>query len=117
MTLHAANDPVSTADRDGHMGLPGWLYHDPEVHALEQDRIFRRSWQLVCHVSDIPAPGDWQALDVGGERIIAIRGDDGVVRALANVCGCGRAGAGRRDDAGSAPRAAPPPPAPLPDRW
>jgi len=23
MTLHAANDPVSTADRDGHMGLPG----------------------------------------------------------------------------------------------
>jgi len=86
MTLHAANDPVSTADRDGHMGLPGWLYHDPEVHALEQDRIFRRSWQLVCHVSDISAPGDWQALDVGGERIIAIRGDDGAVRALANVC-------------------------------
>ncbi len=86
MTLRAVNDVRSAIDPDADMGLPGWLYHDPEVFALERERIFRRSWQLICHVSDIPAPGDWQAIPVGGESIIAIRGDDGTVRALSNVC-------------------------------
>jgi phenylpropionate dioxygenase-like ring-hydroxylating dioxygenase large terminal subunit len=86
MTLRAVKTVGSAADPDDGFGLPGWLYHDPEVYALEQARIFRRSWQLVCHLSDIPRAGDWQSLIVGGEAIIAIRGDDGKVRALSNVC-------------------------------
>ncbi len=86
MNLRAVNDIGSATDPDETMGLPGWLYHDPEVYALEQQRIFRRSWQLVCHLSDIPAAGDWQSIAVGGEAIIVIRGEDGAVRALSNVC-------------------------------
>ena len=86
MTLHAVNDVASAPDPDETFGLPGWLYHDPEAYALEQERIFRRSWQLVCHLSDIPAAGDWQSLANGGESIIVIRGEDGAVRALSNVC-------------------------------
>ena len=86
MTLCAVNEVGSAADPDESFGLPGWLYHDPEVYALEQKRIFRRSWQLVCHLSDIPDGGDWQSLAIGGESIIVIRGEDGTVRALSNVC-------------------------------
>ncbi|MDB5686924.1 MAG: aromatic ring-hydroxylating dioxygenase subunit alpha [Rhizorhabdus sp.] len=86
MVLQAVHNVGSVADPDDGFGLPGWLYHDPEAYALEQARILRRSWQIVCHLSDIPAAGDWQALTVGGEAIVAIRGDDGQVRALANVC-------------------------------
>ena len=86
MTLRAVNDVGSAFDPDQNLGLPGWLYHDPEVFALEQERIFRRSWQLVCHVSDIPAAGDWQSLAIGGESMLVIRGEDGAVRAVSNAC-------------------------------
>jgi phenylpropionate dioxygenase-like ring-hydroxylating dioxygenase large terminal subunit len=80
------NDAGSALDPDAHLGLPGWIYDDAEVHALEQERIFRRSWQLVCHLSDVPRAGDWQSLVIGRETIIVIRGEDGAVRALSNVC-------------------------------
>ena len=33
-----------------------------------------------------PSPGEWRTLDYLGESMIVIRGDDGEVRAFANVC-------------------------------
>ncbi|HZZ87783.1 MAG TPA: aromatic ring-hydroxylating dioxygenase subunit alpha [Caulobacteraceae bacterium] len=66
--------------------LPAWLYTDPAFFALERDRLFRRTWQIVCHVSDIPQAGDYQAFDFLDERIVTLRGDDGPVRSFHNVC-------------------------------
>ena len=66
--------------------LPGWTYHDPDFFAAEQDRIFRPSWQIVCHVSELPGAGDYRTLDYLGESVIVIRGADRVVRAFTNVC-------------------------------
>ncbi|MGH8284411.1 MAG: aromatic ring-hydroxylating oxygenase subunit alpha [Steroidobacteraceae bacterium] len=68
------------------MSLPAWIYHDPAFFELEKRTIFRTSWQLICHVNDIPAPGDYHTFDFMGEAVIALRGDDGVVRAFHNVC-------------------------------
>ena len=73
-------------DADADFSLPGWIYHDPGFHALEHERIFRPSWQIVCHVSEIAQPGDYQTIDYLGESVIVIRGDDGQVRAFTNVC-------------------------------
>ena len=80
--------PVESNATDGsdHLSLPSWLYSDPEYFAVEMDRVLRPSWQVVCHVSDIPNPGDYHVLDFIGESVIVIRGDDGVIRAFANVC-------------------------------
>lgn len=72
--------------RDEDFGLPSWTYTDPAYYAVEMERVMRPAWQIVCHVSDVPAPGDYQTLELLGESIIVIRGDDGVVRAFANVC-------------------------------
>ena len=80
---HIASDAV---DADANWSLPGWLYTDPEMFAAEMARVIRPSWQIVCHQSDIPAPGDYRTLDYAGESVIAIRGEDGAVRAFANVC-------------------------------
>jgi phenylpropionate dioxygenase-like ring-hydroxylating dioxygenase large terminal subunit len=66
--------------------LPGWLYHDPEFFAYEAERVLRPSWQIVCHVNDIPNAGDYITFDFLGESIVALRGDDGAVRAFHNVC-------------------------------
>ena len=40
----------------------------------------------MCHESEIAEPGEWRRLDYLGESVIVIRGDDGEVRAFANVC-------------------------------
>jgi len=75
-----AHDPL-----DG-WTLPAWTYSDPEFFEQEKERVFAPSWQVVCHVSDIPGAGDWHGLDYLGESVIVVRGTDNVVRAFTNVC-------------------------------
>jgi len=75
-----AHDPL-----DG-WTLPAWTYSDPEFFEQEKERVFAPSWQVVCHVSDVPAVGDWHGLDYLGESVIVVRGTDDVVRAFTNVC-------------------------------
>ena len=76
----------SEHDPDADWSLPGWLYTDPENHAVEMERVIRPSWQIVCHVNEIPNAGDWRTIDYIGESVIVVRGDDGEVRAFTNVC-------------------------------
>jgi carnitine monooxygenase subunit len=73
------------AEEEGH-SLPAWIYQDPEFFEREKAVIFRKSWQVVCHVSDVPRPGDFHSFDFLGESIVVLRGDDGEVRAFHNVC-------------------------------
>jgi phenylpropionate dioxygenase-like ring-hydroxylating dioxygenase large terminal subunit len=68
------------------VSLPGWIYHDAEFMAAERERVFRTSWQILCHVNDIPNPGDYHTLDFLGEPLVAVRGLDGRVNAFYNVC-------------------------------
>ena len=79
--------PAATAadPLDG-MSLPGWLYHDAEFLEAEKRAFLRAAPQVVCHESEIAAPGDWRSLEYLGESVIVIRGDDGEARAFANVC-------------------------------
>jgi phenylpropionate dioxygenase-like ring-hydroxylating dioxygenase large terminal subunit len=67
-------------------GLPGWTYHSEALFALEREHLFLTHWQIVGHVNDIPAPGDWLAFDLLGERAVVMRGADGEVRAFMNLC-------------------------------
>jgi carnitine monooxygenase subunit len=67
-------------------GLPGWVYHNAAYHAVEMARVILPSWQIVCHVSDISDAGDWYTLDLLGESIVVVRGNDAQVRAFANIC-------------------------------
>jgi len=66
--------------------LPAWTYDNKEFFALERERLFMRTWQLVCHVSDVAKPGDYATLDIMGERAVVIRGRDDKLRAFFNVC-------------------------------
>ena len=84
--MASAAQRIERPDPLADMSLPGWLYHDPEYHAVEMARVMRPAWQIVCHESDIAAAGDWRTLDWIGESAIVIRGADGVVRAFHNVC-------------------------------
>ncbi|CAN5173013.1 aromatic ring-hydroxylating dioxygenase subunit alpha [soil metagenome] len=67
-------------------GLAPWTYFNEELFEIEQEELFRKHWQLACHVSDVPNAGDWCGFDIVGERAIVVRGKDNVVRAFHNVC-------------------------------
>ncbi len=76
---------VST-DPDDSFSLPGWVYHDADYFQIEMARVMRPSWQVVCHISDVPNIGDYHTLDFLRKNILVIRGDDRRLRAFANVC-------------------------------
>jgi phenylpropionate dioxygenase-like ring-hydroxylating dioxygenase large terminal subunit len=76
---------ATTSNLDG-FSLPGWIYRDPEFLEVEKERVFAESWQVICHLNDIPNPGDFHTLDFLGEPLVAVRGQDGCVRAFFNVC-------------------------------
>ena len=83
-----ARSSPGRAPRDDLAGtsLPGWLYHDERFFDAEKRAFLRAAPQVVCHDSDIAEAGDWRTLEYLGESVIVIRGDDGQVRAFANVC-------------------------------
>jgi phenylpropionate dioxygenase-like ring-hydroxylating dioxygenase large terminal subunit len=84
--------------RDEDYSLPGWIYRDTDFLHAEKEQVFAASWQVVCHLNDIPNPGDYHTLDFLGEPLVAVRGRDSDVKAFFNVC---RHRAARLVDGGS----------------
>lgn len=69
----------------GH-GLPRPFYHDELLYRAEMDAIWRQGWLFAGHSCQIPKPGDYFLYNVEGDSVILLRGDDGKVNALYNVC-------------------------------
>ena len=69
-----------------YQSLPAWVYSDADFFELERAHIFMKTWQLVCHLSNIPDRGDYYTFDLLSERAFVVRGEDGRVRAFHNVC-------------------------------
>lgn len=57
-----------------------------EVLSEERLKVFDRCWLYVGHDSEVFAPGDFEARDVGGRPLLFCRDEAGVVRAFLNVC-------------------------------
>jgi choline monooxygenase len=66
--------------------LESRFYVDPAIYESERQQIFRRQWQMLGPVSRVEQPGDYLAVDVAGWKLIALRGRDGMLRGLHNVC-------------------------------
>ncbi len=74
------------ADQKPGYSLDQRFYTDPGIYELEIERIINRNWILAGHVSQLPEPGDFKVLNVARESAIIVRGNDGNLRAFANVC-------------------------------
>jgi Rieske 2Fe-2S family protein len=70
--------------RPGH-GLDQEFYVRGDIFARDMDLVLA-GWTCLGHESEVAAPGDWITGRLGAESAILVRGQDGVVRALANVC-------------------------------
>ena len=68
------------------MSLKAEAYTDPAWFALEQNAIFAKSWQWVCHVEKVREPGQYVTATIAGRSIVVLRDREGVLRAFYNVC-------------------------------
>ncbi|MSP82115.1 MAG: aromatic ring-hydroxylating dioxygenase subunit alpha [Alphaproteobacteria bacterium] len=86
-----ALDEITTALAQAAAGGDRWtmppaFYTSPDVLGLEMERIFRAEWVSLGRLDEIPRAGDYFTTDLAGEELVAIRGEDGRVRVLSNVC-------------------------------
>jgi choline monooxygenase len=61
-------------------------YTDPAVLALEHRNVFGRTWQLAGRASQVREPGQYFTTTIGSEPVLVVRGNDGELRAMSNVC-------------------------------
>ena len=94
-------DTSTTAMADAPWHNDVSVYSDPAHLARERQILFRQHPILMGFGSQWAAPGDFRTDDYAGVPILMVRGRDGKLRALLNVCrhrgakvaaGCGKAG-------------------------
>ncbi|MGA8491202.1 MAG: aromatic ring-hydroxylating dioxygenase subunit alpha [Terriglobales bacterium] len=90
MTFHPLAISVESLEIDPDIerawSVPARFYTDPSVVGWEQERIFRKTWQVVGHCRQVATPGDFFTTELQGEPLFLVRGSDGQVRGFYNVC-------------------------------
>ena len=71
---------------DRALTLPARAFTSPSFFDLEVERIFNRRWMALAFEGTLPEPGDMRPLELFGQPLALIRGDDRVLRAFHNVC-------------------------------
>jgi choline monooxygenase len=66
--------------------IPAPWYVDSRIADLEAKTVFSKTWQLVGRIEQVEKPGQFVTANIAGEPIVAVRGNDGVLRAFYNVC-------------------------------
>ena len=76
--------------------LDNRIFTDPAIFRAEQENIFAKTWQFVCHESELAKAGDFRCTQVAGKPIVVVRDEAGAVRSFYNVCRHRAAEVGRR---------------------
>ena len=66
--------------------LDNRIFTDASIFREEQERLFSKVWQFVCHESELPNSGDFRTTQVAGKPLIVVRDESGSIRAFFNVC-------------------------------
>ncbi|MFT5111615.1 MAG: phenylpropionate dioxygenase-like ring-hydroxylating dioxygenase large terminal subunit [Parasphingorhabdus sp.] len=61
-------------------------YQDAKFLQLDQQQIFHRSWQFLCHESKLSEPGNYVTTTIQGQSVFAVRDKQGALKAFYNVC-------------------------------
>lgn len=62
------------------------VYTSPEIFALEQERLFARTWLFLGHASQVPKPGDFITAEIAGRPLILVRAADNSLSVVMNRC-------------------------------
>jgi phenylpropionate dioxygenase-like ring-hydroxylating dioxygenase large terminal subunit len=81
---HIANRSTDTGDELWREPVEN--YRSKQRFDAEMERVLRRSYAAFCPSAALPEVGSFVAREAAGTPIVAVRGQDGVVRAFHNVC-------------------------------
>ena len=70
----------------GSFNVPRSYFSDPQVWQKELETVFRNSWLLVAHESEIPQPGDYVTRKMGTDNVIVARAENGQINVMLNAC-------------------------------
>ncbi len=73
-------------DPEYRYSLPPAFYTDAGWLDFEIETLLKREWLCLGRVDEVRNPGDYFTIDVLDEPILVVRGDDGRLRVLANIC-------------------------------
>ncbi|MEO7398489.1 MAG: aromatic ring-hydroxylating dioxygenase subunit alpha [Ilumatobacteraceae bacterium] len=80
-------DPSRRWSAKGLGRIPYWIYTDPDLYGMEQERIFRGpSWSYVGLTAEVPEPGDFLRTSIGDTPLIVTRDRRGQVHVVVNRC-------------------------------
>lgn len=66
--------------------LPPNAYIRDDLFERESERIFRRSWLPLARVDQVPKPGDFLSMDLLGQPVMVVHGQDGEIRVMSRTC-------------------------------
>ncbi len=66
--------------------MPKSYYTGPAVLELERRHLFGQEWVCIGRGEEVPKTGDYLTFQLCDEPLLAVRGDDGKIRVLSNVC-------------------------------
>jgi salicylate 5-hydroxylase large subunit len=67
--------------------VPHWVYTDPDVYNLEQERIFNGpSWSYVALEAELANPGDYVRTFIGDKSVLVVRDEAGEIGVFENRC-------------------------------
>jgi len=66
--------------------IPSAWYFNPEIYALECEKVFGNSWLYVVRTEQVKVPGTFLTIEIAGEPILVVRDEKGTLRAFHNAC-------------------------------
>jgi len=67
-------------------GLPSEAYFDPRRYDQELRRIWQRNWIYVSRSTEVAKPRSFRSFELGDQRVLLVRDDDGVLQGFYNTC-------------------------------
>jgi salicylate 5-hydroxylase large subunit len=73
--------------KEGVSRVPFWVYTDPGVYEIEQEKIFRGpTWNYVGLEAEVPDKGHFKSTFIGDTPVVLTRARDGSLNVFVNKC-------------------------------
>ncbi|UGS36043.1 aromatic ring-hydroxylating oxygenase subunit alpha [Capillimicrobium parvum] len=84
---HDLAELIDDRPNDEHFAYHRSALTSEDIHRLELEHIFMRTWLYLGHESEVPEPGDFVRRSVAGQPLFMVRSrTTGHVRVFANTC-------------------------------